>query len=569
MADIDYKKLAKNTEDDWQGLFQRMKDDRDLVNLIPYILLDASKEQSPIPNALSVTLNDIPVFATNVEAALAAASEQVVVTSEDKGFKTENVEAIIRAGFRAINKALSRQKKLPLNYFTDQQNCRKGRCAARVIFDINPKTNELIPKLRYWDPLNLTYGLDEEGLWWTSYKTRRSRDVILAEYPDVNLKDTDTDIEVQDIWTREHNEVWIDNTEVIRREHKLKSHFSGDGYVPVILEIVPVGSFGGEIEFEGESLFYMIRDLVPEVNRLASLFQSLNQKQLDHALQFKTDSDEYPLEETPDHDEVTSPRAVTQVPKGGGFELMPLGAFREQALWLNQMLEVRIQRGGLSNFDAGTFSQPMSGRALIQVAEGRDQVFMPRLGTRGLFNTGVAEMMIDQIRSSGASQVIIAGQTYKVSDLEGEYDIRFDYTVKSPGRDIAKHQMAASVEPGLISQRTKRVTILEVEDNTGEERQLLIEMAARVFPTTLQYDIVRALVEEGELGDEDAELKAEMAAKEMGLTLKQILVGGLQPVLPTPTKSSPDDVLRDVLDTTSARQPQDLLSDGGVENATL
>lgn len=564
MADVDYKKLADATEKMWEPLFNRIKDDDALVNLERYILYDTGGKE--VPHALSVTLNDISVFATNVEAALGAASEQIMVESEDKKLDTAKIEAFIRAAFKGANQLLSNRQEFLLNYFVDQQNCRQGGCAAKVIFDIDSE-GVLTPQIKPLIRRNLTYGTDRRGLVWTSYKTERSRDSILTDYLDVEryLDNKTEDIKVQDIWTRERNLVRIENNVALNE----KNNF---GYVPIVIRIVPMGSTYGDIKYRGESLFFLIRDLVPELNRLVSIIQSLNQKALDHALQLKVPNEELPLAAVPEHDQVTNPRAVTAVPIGGGFEEMPLGKLLQQAWLLNEKIESRIQRGGLNSFDLGTFTQPMSAVALIEVAEGKENIFKPRLGTRGLLNQGITEMFIDQILTSGATQVKLGRQTYNVSDLEGEYDITFKYTNKSPGRDMARWAMYQTAGDG-VSKKTKRTTILELEDPEGEERQLKSEEAELIFPSVKQYRVIKALVEEGERGDEDAELEAEMAAAEMGLTLKQILSGEVQPTEPQEETKKPQELPLVPLLGASGRvgqspvQQEKIGGNGGSENA--
>src|SRR3990167_876105 len=110
----------------------------------------------------------------------------------------------------------------------------------------------------------------------------------------------------------------------------------------------------------------MIRDIFPELMRYASIIQSLNMKELDHALQERSlkpeDMDGTP---PPEHDAITNPRNVTKTT--GAFDAVPIGELKAMAESLHQMLEVRMQRGGINNFDMGTFNQAMSAVALIRV----------------------------------------------------------------------------------------------------------------------------------------------------------------------------------------------------------
>ena len=386
---MDYLALAKAKETEWGPLFGRMDQDRDLVNLIKYILRDTEPQPKPIPHSVSVTLNDPSVFATNIEASLGQANEQVTVTSENKNLDTTDIETLIKACFTAADTRLSRIGRFPLVPFIDQQTCRRGRVAARCLFRFEQK--KLVCDIMPWDTRFVTYSYDKDGLSWAAYHTIRSPDLVLAEYPDLKGKVDEKQemLNVRDIWAKDGNQVWVEDVKAFEDGHKYNK-------VPVVIRVVPLGSMlVDSLEFEGESIFLMIRDIVPELNRIASLIQSLNQKELDHALQEKVDREDMDAVSPAEHDQVTNPRAVTKTT--GGFTPVPIGELRQQASLLNEMLERRMQRGGISNFELGTFSQAMSAVALIKIGQGRDQVFMPRLGTRGLLKQGLAEMFIGQI----------------------------------------------------------------------------------------------------------------------------------------------------------------------------
>ena len=97
------------------------------------------------------------------------------------------------------------------------------------------------------------------------------------------------------------------------------------------------------------------------------------------------------------------------------------------------MLDKAMQEGSLSAFDLGTFSQPMSAIALIEIGEGRDQVFAPRLGARGMMNQQMADMIIEQVSQIGGSvELGTKGhkRTFETSMLEGEYETHYQYFVK-------------------------------------------------------------------------------------------------------------------------------------------
>ena len=132
---------------EWESLFDRMQDDADLFNLGKYIIKDT--EGHKIPHSLSVTINDAAVFAWRVETSLNSAIEQIEVTSLSKRFDTAYVEDFLRNAFKASDKLLATKDMFSLNPFLDQQACRRGRVAARCMYQI--VNGVLVPDITYLD----------------------------------------------------------------------------------------------------------------------------------------------------------------------------------------------------------------------------------------------------------------------------------------------------------------------------------------------------------------------------------------------------------------------------------
>lgn len=547
--DIDYKKLSDDRFKAWAPLFDRMKSDNGLINMEPFTLTDTNDKT--IPHAISVTLNDISVFVDKVESSLGSADEQVTVESEDKGIDTDYIEDFVNQVFIDADNLLSVRGDVNLNPYIDQMNCRKGRCAVRCVLIWDGK--KLVPELVPWDVEYVTYGMDVQGLAWICYKMERDRDSIEAEYPDFVLKGNDESYEVQDIWTRTKNEVYIGKDPALVQAHNF-------GVVPACVQLVPKGVVTkNDPKYQGESLLYLIRPLVPELNRLVSIMQSLNQKELDHALQLPVPAEDAGMKPKL-HDELTNPGAVNVVPaEGGGYKPMPLGELKQQALWLHQIIETRLQRGGVSNFDMGTFNQPMSAVALVQVGEGRDQTFLPRLGTRGLLKKQIARQIIDrtlqEAKYQGKSSIQVGDYIYDISRLKGNYNIDFKYFIKSPVVDVARYQIGTAAK-GMVSDHTIRREIIHLQDPDGEERLLNKEIAEQLSPRVKMYRVIKALLEEAEEGDEDAQLEAEIMAAEMGISLEQVLAGNLEPTPSEPQNNGTTANMMTLMDSAGRVQPE-------------
>jgi len=521
-AIVDYKKAIEDKRAERSSLEARMDKDRDLVELVKYVLKDVNDNK--MPNSINVTLNDMAVFSSNVESALGNATEQVVVESDDKNLDTAYIEDFIRAAFAAANSRLSRVGKFPLNPFFDQQMCRKGRAAARSVFRIDPKTKQLIPDIEPWNTRRFYHSMGVDGFEWVALESTRTKERIRKLFPKADIPGEDTDeAMVWDILDTEKNEIWVDEKKAWEQKYPHPYQC-----VPAVLQLVPMGSIDGDSKAnEGESIFFLVRDLIPELNRLVSIIQSLNMKALDSALLWK--SEEGITAKAPKYSALTKPGAVTPADFHGGVEPVSYGELKRSAYLLHSMIETRIQRGSLSNLDLGIMgNQPWSAVALIEIGEGRDQIFLPRLGARGLLKQQLAEMIIDQVIKTDAKSVEIGTRghkrTFDVRKLQGEYDIAFKYFIKSPKIDAARFSMAAGAG-NLIPDKAKRRDILQREDPEEDERQLRWEEAERLSPAIKMRRDIKALLELAERGDKDAEAEAKLMADSLNVTVEQILSG--------------------------------------------
>ncbi|GAH28677.1 unnamed protein product, partial [marine sediment metagenome] len=337
----DYKKLIEDekAQRETSGLHGRMDADAALVELKKFALQDVNEKD--VPNSVSITLNDPAVFAANVEASLGGATEQVVVESEDKNLDTAYIEDFIRAAFAAANSRLIRQDRFPFNPYIDQQMCRRGGGGARCLFRIDKKTGILIPDIVPWDRRYTYYKVGENGVAWICYETTRLLGLVKEQYPKADISGEDSDeATVWDIFDEKHNEIWIDEKWAVSQKYQHPYDCT-----PVALQMVPMGSMladKGSQAGRGESIFFLIRDLSPELNRLVSIIQSLNMKALDNALLWKSKFGvEATKDQVPKYDALTKPGAVTATDIGGGAEPVAYGDLKRSAWLLHSMIETR------------------------------------------------------------------------------------------------------------------------------------------------------------------------------------------------------------------------------------
>ncbi len=537
---MNYWDLVKQKEDENSELYKRMRTDSDLLYLRDYVLRD--KDNKEVPDIINVTLNKPAIFAANVISSIGTTAQQTVVESDSSKIDTHEIETFQDAALNAANRRLQRRGQPSLNIFTDAQLCIRGRAARRVLFrqadseDVTrkeaSKVGEIIPDIVSWDTRYVTRERGIDGLEWGAYHIGRSWSKVLAQYNElmykysIRKKDGSTDkTDILDVWTTDHNELWIEGNKV-----KEEPHFYG--FCPVIYESVPLG-YGdiilddNSIQHEGESIFFMVRHLVPEMNRLVSLLQTLNQRQLLAAMQFKN-PEGTPQDEPPDY---PSSKEMISVGKGG-LEPIDYGDAKRSAEMIYNILDKQLQQGSISDIDVGNLNFPMSAVALVAIGEGRDQIYLPRLNTKALINQRTAEMLTAQILQMGLSSVELGTPghkaTFKTSDFEGDYETTYKYFVKSPKLDVARLTMMDAALRMGIDRLTVYKDIGQYEDPEDMERRYYYDMAEKLSPNVLKNRVILKLLDMAEDDkNEQAAMDAQILAEEMGASIEQIKAGNI------------------------------------------
>ena len=525
---MNYLERVQEREKELDLLRIRQDADRDLLYLAKYVMRD--KDKKIIPDIINATLNRPAVFATNVIAAMGKATQQITIESEDVSFDTHFIEQFGKMVLMVANQRLRAKGKWPLGAFLDEQLCIRGGFAARVI---SQKINGVfVPDITPWDFRYTTWENDDKGLEYAAYgsNTLRPAALISAEY---GVKVKGQQGLVVDVWDREHNEVWIDGKVAREQKHSF-------GFTPVVVRGVPFGSMLQDynaIEHQYESIFALIRDVIPELNRLLSIMQTLTLKAVKPPMKVKKAG----AGKAPKYEDITGMGSSTAMDINEDVAPIDYGDAKRAAEIAYGMLDKAIQEGSLNSFDTGTFSQPMSAIALIQIGEGRDQVFAPRLDTKSAGIEDTLDMVSRQAMKIGGK--IKMGQEGHLSDwdtskLKGEYTTRVQYFPKSPQIDMARFSMAAAVGD-LISNRSKRVEILQREDPDRDEDELRWQQAEELVPAVKLNRIIESLKDMSDRGDETADFEAELVSAAMGAELQAMLTlqGGALPTSQKPKGS--------------------------------
>lgn len=484
-----YQKI-KDKREEMKPVFERMDEDEKLYFLEPYTMRhlypDASKRVEDVAN---VTLNDPLLYATKAIAALGSMAMQPVVKMAKKNDKkSTKIEEFLDDMDYVIDEFLVNRLMLGLDAFINEQIFIRGRTGARCCLRIGDD-GMLVPDVLPVDTRYFPIESNEKGIVWGAPTFTRNKERILADYPEAKgLRNTGN--EVIDWWSGDKNKVIINGKYVALEED------NSYGRPPLVYVICPIGSmFGSEgaVKHRGESIFWPNRDLWPEMNRTASIWQTMNYLSMFGALQYESDHGEnMPKPKKSPY----KPKTVHGVQKGGGYRQIPLSDIKMAARYFHAMLETRLQRGSLSSVDYGSLAFPLSAIAITRLTSSREDIFLPRVQAKALFKQALSRMIIEQCIGLGVE--ISIGRpgnmnAYSVSDLEGDYTIMYQFATDSAEQKIANLSIA-NASRGLIPDNDIRRDILKLPDPDGAKVQLESDQAEQIDEVLLLYRRGRSLL---------------------------------------------------------------------------
>ena len=522
-------------------LHARMDRDRHMYYLRPYVMVDSNDQ--PVTGIINLTLNIPATFAAQVGASIDGAEQQVMVEGKDiDDDDAKEIEDFIEAAIESANERLRLKGEPPIGPFNTEQMDIRGRGAFRTT--VRMERGKPIIDIMPVDARYFSYEMDTDGMAWGSYKTWRSPKMVKSEYPEFDLNNAIFDankrgegtaalLEVDDIWDRTHNRIYVGGKRIRTRPNRYKRP-------PFDIEIVPMGSMlmdEDRISHRGESIFFLIRDLVEHANLMASVLQTQNVSTVKAARTWHGPEGEQG--EVPEN--LGDPGVDTAASEAGGAKLVPQGDVSNAGQLLQAVLSRAIQQGSLSDVDFGNLQFPLSAVAIIKLGESRGQVFLPRLGAKGLLMQKLAHTIIEQLLALGVSSIELGPKgherTFNTADLEGKYTITYLYTLKSPETDVALFSIA-QVALQFFGIETVLSDVLKVKNPAETRRLKRLDDAELISPNIMRYRTVLALIKE------ERDVEAQILADEMGATIEALVSGEFeQPLLPAPQPGNPQDLV--------------------------
>jgi hypothetical protein len=353
----------------------------------------------------------------------------------------------------------------------------------------------------------LSYDLGTNEIPRAAYKTNRSKSLI---YEDYKVEVGSETAEVLDCWDTEKEYVFVEGKQVKEERH-------GYNCVPIVITKVPTGSLIADSEaykHRGESIYWQNRDLYEQMNKVVSVFSTVNIRSFRTGLQLASDAGAEAAR--PDVPPIGTD-FVVPVEKGGGYMPMPLTDIKAASKLLYSILETRIQRGSLSSLDFGNLTFPLSAVAIARLTNSRNRILLPRLQALAIHRQLLSRMIIKQYSENG-----LRFKDYTGSELtRHEYTIGFTFTVTSPEQNIANYSIANAARP-FVSGETIRRDVIRLDDPTEEENKILSELADGLVPELQMYKMAKAKIEEGK------DVEAQLIANRLGVSLEQLKSGKME-----------------------------------------
>jgi hypothetical protein len=496
--DKDYK-LFDDERTSLKPIHDRMDVDEALYFLKPYKMMRLDDPTKEMPDVANVTLNDCLLYAVKAISILSGATMQAVIEGHKLSDKqTTLIEQFLTDVYYVIDEMLAQKGIWGLGAFVDEQIMIRGHVGSRCCMGIGDE-GVLVPDVTPLDTRFFVPKLSDKGIIWGAPWFNQTKEELEQEYNkpgDTLPAITGDENEVVDLWNSEKNIVFV-TKEIARKQPNTY------GYPPFIYSVVHAGSMfysKDAVEHKGESILWADRTLWTEKNRTATILQTLNVNALFAALQYETAKPEnYKKPKQSPYE----PRTIHAVEKGGGFKAMPVSDIKRATTLFYSILEANLQRGSLAAIDYGTLPFPLSSLAMAKLMGSRNDIFLPRVNTKAMFYQALSRMIIDQCIA--LDQPIVIGKkgsenTYKPSDLKGDYTIQYRFYTESAEDRIANLTMARDASQ-YYSRDTIRREYLHDKDPDGEELKFQSQQAEMLDEVVFLHRRARALAEPVKKGE--------------------------------------------------------------------
>ena len=525
----------QEAESELSALYKRMDEDKKAVELDSYTLKGISDQfkDKEMPGTVSVTMNKPAVFANAVVSILQGAKTQIAVEGmSDK--QNHIIEQFLGDMLYTADQKLIRQKKPTTWAWSCFHVCNRGPVGLRMTYDRDGTPN-ILPLDMRWTPFQ--DGVN--GVLWAAPKSWRTAADIRSEYKNLegvnvsSLPSTGKNITCYDYWDAEKREVWVSGQKILEQENPY-------GEAPFAIQFPAVGTMfldQGYLEHWAESIFFMVRDIFPEWNRLMSIQQSMAVRVLKPPYAQEKDDPASPADPYPDH-----AGSLTAYGKGEVPTPLETKDLNNAFVRASSSLSGALQEGSINDAELGNVMLDRTAVWIGEQTELRNRLLHPR--------TEALEHLFQQLyymaikfygMVSFAEPSMLgkrgSGKIYTAEMLgdPDNYTINVHYMTKNTRQEIANIAIANAAK-GLYSEEDIHRDILKDEDVAGTLRRLRADEARRSSPILFFRSQALALLDEAETKKDeekkrllvDAQVVADRMVEEI-IKSKMAMAGTMQP----------------------------------------
>jgi hypothetical protein len=504
---MDTSDIIKKRIETLGSLYKRMDRTRDLVYNTPFHLKNF-KGDKRLENVINVTPNKAATFANAIIADLLGGKWQTIIEGEKLTDKQSyTIERWCADIQDQTNEWLMKKQQISsLDSWAANHVCVRGPIGVRWIIDIvdGELVVDCLPVDMRWTPYEGGANGIVDG--WVCPRSFRSAEDLNIEYAaEVNLTGnkfhsvSGNYIEVQDWWSAEKNEVWVDGKMVRTQDNPF-------GYPPFVIAVPSVGFMLRDkdyISHEGEDILFLNRDIYDEYARSVSIEQSIGMDVLNPPYEQEVEDIAQPNQKPPKSGE------TLKVKKGETHKRLERGDLNNASMAARQDIGKMITEGGYSDVDLGIFATtPPSALLVTTETEIRGKLQNSRREALQVFKVGSLRMQIDQYlqiaKTNGKGGEILVGKrgrrhTYSPDKLKNpdDYTITCQLMTTSKRQEIANLALFTA-SAGHLPLKVRLRDILVAEDPEGIMRELDNEKAREADPAIGMFEMAMRLVDEAD-----------------------------------------------------------------------
>ncbi len=492
---LDVMNMVDKRIEQMQKLYDRMDKTKSRIYNEPYSMLGF--DGKAVDNVINVTMPYAPIFANAVISDLMQAVRQTVIEGDIPDKMINRIEGFLDDSRAQADELLRRRGDPPLFTWWCAHVCVRSIIGARWYTEFDNDTFRMypLPLDMRWVPHE--YGND--GLNWVCNRTFRTKDQIIAEYPESEGKFSgESDIEVRDYWNSEINEVYIGKSKIIERANPFEA--------PPFVIAAPATGFllrdKGWLEHHAEDILYLIRDLYDEVNRQVSIEQTLGFESIRPPyINRVRENDGSPADPPP---------KTGQTKKAGpdeGWELLKRSDVNQAFIAARGDINRALQVGGINDIDIGNVSQQVSAVWITTQTGIRNKFTNPRLKCLAEAEQQLSRKMINQYQTlvaKGYKSEIELGETGRKRKYTAEqlgdpttYSIEHRIMTQNKTQEVANWAIAQGAM-GIAPERIILRDILMVDDPDEWIREKELEAAKKADPTIGLFEMALRFVDEAD-----------------------------------------------------------------------